>query len=103
MPGGDGTGPMGMGSMTGRGMGYCAGSPAAGFAGRGGGFGRGGGRGWRRMYYATGLPGGMRFNAPQAVPADAEKQMLEQRQKALQDELEFVRERLGVVEKPKQT
>ncbi|MCD6310782.1 MAG: DUF5320 domain-containing protein, partial [Candidatus Eremiobacteraeota bacterium] len=24
MPGGDGTGPMGMGPMTGRGMGFCA-------------------------------------------------------------------------------
>ena len=43
MPGGDRTGPMGMGPMTGRGAGYCAGSAAAGFANRvyGGGFGRG--------------------------------------------------------------
>ena len=54
MPGGDGTGPMGMGAMTGRAAGYCAGYAAAGFAnpvgGRGRGFwgagrGRGGGRG----------------------------------------------------------
>ena len=28
MPGGDRTGPMGMGQMTGRGAGYCAGYPA---------------------------------------------------------------------------
>ncbi|MBN1626509.1 MAG: DUF5320 domain-containing protein, partial [Deltaproteobacteria bacterium] len=65
MPGGDGTGPNGMGSMTGRGAGWCAGfntpgyansSPVQGF-GRGRGFygGRGGGgRGRRNMYYATG-------------------------------------------------
>ena len=55
MPGGDRTGPMGMGPMTGRAAGYCAGYPVPGFmnpmGGRGfggGGFGRGGGRGFGR-------------------------------------------------------
>ncbi len=72
MPGGDRTGPMGAGAMSGRGAGYCAGfgmpgyanpMPGRGFgmgAGRRGGGGRGfggGGRGRRNMYYATGLPG----------------------------------------------
>jgi len=64
MPRGDGTGPMGMGPMTGRAAGFCAGFGAPGFANRyvgrglGGGIaGRGGGRGWRNMYYATGVPG----------------------------------------------
>jgi len=61
MPAGDGTGPMGMGPMTGRAAGYCGGYDAPGWAnpvpsrgfglgwGRGGGRGRGGswGRGWR--------------------------------------------------------
>lgn len=56
MPRGDGTGPMGRGSMTGRGMGYCAGYCAPGYANAGmyGGrfrarrfaFGRGIGFGW---------------------------------------------------------
>jgi len=32
MPFGDGTGPRGMGPMTGRGAGFCAGFPAPGFA-----------------------------------------------------------------------
>lgn len=32
MPGGDGTGPMGMGPMTGRGAGYCAGNDVPGYA-----------------------------------------------------------------------
>jgi hypothetical protein len=43
MPGGDRTGPMGTGPMTGRGMGYCAGFPVPGFMNRPGwfGFGRG--------------------------------------------------------------
>ncbi|NPV52698.1 MAG: DUF5320 domain-containing protein [Firmicutes bacterium] len=75
MPRGDGTGPVGLGPMTGRAAGYCAGFPVPGFMnpvglwgaayGRGPGFGRGlgfgRGRGWRRMYYATGLPGWARF------------------------------------------
>ena len=65
MPGGDRTGPMGMGPMTGRGAGYCAGYPTPGFinrwAGRGfGGGGRGRGRGWRNWFYATGVPGWQR-------------------------------------------
>ena len=71
MPGGDGTGPGGMGSMTGRGAGYCAGNTVPGYmnsyggrnfgAGRGVVGARGRGRGYRNQYYATGLPG----NSPQ--------------------------------------
>ena len=71
MPGGDRTGPAGLGPMTGRGAGYCAGYPVPGYMnpipgrgwygmgfGRGRGwFGRGGGRGWRNWFYATGVPG----------------------------------------------
>lgn len=74
MPRGDGTGPGGMGPMTGRAAGYCAGYGVPGYAnpigGRGMGFGlgfgrgRGGGRGWgwRNMYYAAG-PAGMQMAA----------------------------------------
>lgn len=78
MPGGDGTGPLGMGPMTGRSAGFCAGYGIPGYAnpipGRGTGFwgmGRGffgGGRGWRHVYYATGLPGWMRFGGYPAIP-----------------------------------
>jgi len=64
MPGGDGTGPLGLGPMTGRAAGFCAGYPVPGYMnpipGRGGfgrGFGFGRGRGWRHWYWATGLPG----------------------------------------------
>ncbi|TKJ18759.1 MAG: hypothetical protein CEE43_17330 [Promethearchaeota archaeon Loki_b32] len=47
MPGGDRTGPRGLGSMTGRGLGYCAGYDAPGYTiGPGMGLGRGWGRGW---------------------------------------------------------
>jgi hypothetical protein len=60
MPGGDRTGPAGMGPMTGRAAGFCAGYPVPGYVnpvgGRGyGGWGRGGGRGRRNWFYANGL------------------------------------------------
>ena len=77
MPRGDGTGPAGMGPMTGRGAGYCAGysvpgymnpGPRGGAGGRGGrGAGRGGGRGRRNWYRATGMPGWAR--AARGMPA----------------------------------
>jgi hypothetical protein len=62
MPGGDRTGPLGMGPMTGRVAGFCAGYPVPGYmnpVGGGGYWGRGRGGGWgrRNWYYATGLPG----------------------------------------------
>jgi hypothetical protein len=73
MPGGDRTGPAGMGSMTGRAAGYCAGYSVPGYANPAGGrfFGagrsfsgaRGGrGRGYRNWYRTTGLFGWQRYN-----------------------------------------
>lgn len=73
MPGGDQTGPMGQGSMTGRGQGFCAGFNNPGNMNRGPGAGRGfgGGRGggWRHRHWfqATGLTGWQR--AAQGWPA----------------------------------
>lgn len=60
MPGFDGTGPMGYGSMTGDRRGPCATDVP--LEGRGARFGRGrgGGRGYRNQYYATGLTGRQR-------------------------------------------
>ncbi|NQT21613.1 MAG: DUF5320 domain-containing protein [Planctomycetes bacterium] len=65
MPRGDGTGPAGMGPMTGRAAGYCAGYSVPGYANPGGGrgFGRGGGWGRRNRFYATGLTGWQRAAA----------------------------------------
>ncbi|MBN1893652.1 DUF5320 domain-containing protein [bacterium] len=116
MPGGDRTGPAGMGPMTGRGAGYCAGYGMPGYAnpafgwgmgrGRGAyrGFG-GGGRGWRHWFNATGMPGWMRFGAspvgttPFFKPdAETEKQALKSQAEALQNELDFIRKRLEEIE-----
>ncbi len=65
MPRGDGTGPIGRGSMSERRAGYCAGYPMPGFSnhtwgrGVGGGMG-GGGHGHRHWYHATGMMGWQR-------------------------------------------
>ncbi len=115
MPRGDKTGPMGMGPMTGRGAGNCAGygmpgymNPIAGRGfgmgyGRGGGFGGGGGgRGWRHWYYATGQPGWMRFDRyaapyPKYNP-EIEKQELRNQLEALNSEIDFIKKRLSDIE-----
>lgn len=119
MPRGNRTGPMGMGSMTGRGAGYCGGFGMPGYTnpapGRGPGIGfgwgrgfAGGGRGWRNMFYATGRPGWMRFGgygAPYGYPApyqkpdpEFEKQTLKDQAEFLQAELEIIKKRLAEVE-----
>lgn len=117
MPRGDRTGPMGMGPTTGRAAGFCSGSGVPGYAnptlgrgfgmgfgrGRGGGRGfGGGGRGWRNTYFATGLPGWMRFGGhtmsyPNLDP-EMEKQALQNQANALQQELDFIRKRLVEME-----
>lgn len=77
MPSGDRTGPMGMGSRTGRAAGYCAGYGAPGYTNRafgrgcGMGMGRGGGRrGWRNRFFAIGLPGWVRALRGEAAPSE---------------------------------
>ena len=115
MPRGDGTGPSGMGPMTGRAAGYCAGYEAPGYAtpgfGGGRGYGMGGGRGRRNMYYATGLPGWARaggYAAPMAPIApvgpyaqpdpEFQKQTLKSQADALQAQLDLVMKRIADLE-----
>jgi hypothetical protein len=109
MPRGDATGPMGMGPMTGRTAGFCAGNNMSGYLnnvggrgygmgyGRGGGFGgRGGGFGRRNRFCVTGVPGRSWFgvaNAPLADP-EAEKQALKSRTEYLQSEMDAIKKRL---------
>lgn len=75
MPRGDGTGPMGMGPMTGRGAGTCAG------------YGCGYGRGFRRMFYAGG----------RNTDAD-ERELLKSQASLLENRLHDIKKRLASFE-----
>ena len=108
MPYGDGTGPNGLGPMTGRAAGYCAGYgmpgymnqiPGRGYFGKGRGFfGRGRGRGRRNWYYATdlfglnragaGLPAWGGYPVPPVNP-----------ELSLQNEAVFLKEQVSAMEK----
>ena len=122
MPGGDGTGPAGMGPMTGRAAGYCAGYPTPGFAnpvpGRGAwGWGRGrGGWGRRNWFHATGLTGwqraatgypafgGVPYGAPytgaytQTASREQEMEMLKGQAEYFEDALQGIKERIEELE-----
>ena len=122
MPLGDRTGPLGLGPMTGRGAGYCAGYPVPGYLnpipGRGwfgwgrGWFGRG--RGWRHWYWATGLPGWARawigypaFEAwpypyPASITPKEELASLQDQAEILRRKLEEVNRRIETLEKESQ-
>lgn len=120
MPGGDGTGPAGMGPMTGRAAGYCAGYPVPGYMnpvfGRGFG-GRGGGWGRRNWFHATGLTGWQRaaagwpaYGAPPMYPApyadpsgpagnrEQELEALKGQAEYFEDALAGIRKRIGELE-----
>ena len=98
MPGGDRTGPMGMGSMTGRAAGLCTGGSVPGYAnfvpgrGMGGRFGRG------RCFGAGWHPGRAGFGwwnqADLQMPKDEEKELLKQQVGTLQAQLNAVTKRL---------
>lgn len=98
MPRGDGTGPMGMGSMTGRGAGFCAGlaSPGCenpvGFTAR-----LGCGRGFRHMSNSAGFLGRARYcaNAMASVSADDEKELLNRQASFLENQLKQVKKRIS--------
>ncbi len=106
MPGRDGTGPLGAGTMTGRGMGLCAANiPANTGMGAGMGLGRrlGCGLGYGRGYgRGRGMKGGFGAGAqlqPGAV-IDRTEQIVRLRQQAeqLEGSLQAVQERLAALE-----
>ncbi len=115
MPRGDGTGPQGLGPMTGGGFGYCAGYGVSGFAdpirrglGRGTAWGRGGGGG-RGLAFRR---GGSGFAPPYAgfvppvagaYPAAApdEETVLKSHVSVLEEQLAAVKGRLQELEDAK--
>ena len=118
MPGGDRTGPAGLGPMTGRAAGFCAGYSVPGYANPigGGGYGgwgrdRGGGFGRRSRFYAAGpgtwgRPGlgypawvgaaeaGAPYAGAFAPPANQEQEIEELKRQA-----EFLQDTLGQINK----
>jgi hypothetical protein len=114
-----------MGAMSGRAAGFCAGYQMPGYAnpvpgrgfdmrgGRGGGFWcRGGGRGWRNQYFATGLTGWQRAGhwpvagidmTPQASAPTRDQQMaaLKNQAEYFEDALDNIRKRIGALEAQK--
>lgn len=116
MPGRDGTGPGGIGSMAGRTAGFGAGVCAPGYAnpvggrgfgmrfGRGRGFGgqgagfMGGGRGRRNRFCAMGLPGWIRFGGNTApfhdLDPEMKRQVLKNQAEVLQAEMDNIKNRL---------
>jgi len=93
MPQGDRTGPNGQGSMTGRGMGFCAGFNVPGFmnSGFGRGFGRGRGFGWRARAMQ---PMPIQQVQPAVITEKQEKQFLEQELNSLKEEMKKIEKRL---------
>jgi len=109
MPGFDGTGPLGMGPMTGGGRGFCNPYPRTRTWWRPGPwFGRGRGRGWRflRTFPAGGGPGFWGFGPPGqwaqpfGLPYTREQELeyLRDEAAALKDELEAIDKRLRELE-----
>jgi len=107
MPRGDRTGPAGMGPMTGRAAGYCAGYDRPGFAnppagfGRGRGFGRGSGmgRGWRFGYSRVPTQPYRLTREQQTGILEAEKADLEAELKDIQEELKQITTELQKLKK----
>lgn len=112
MPRGDRRGPLGMGPMTGRGMGHCTGSDVPGYMnpgycgggrgcrpglGYGGGYGHG--RGYRRF---DGHPAGFVPDHPpmHRYPNKVdERAIMEDQVKFLEEELEIARKQLSEIDK----
>lgn len=114
MPGGDGTGPAGMGPMTGRGAGYCNRYPFPGFAnpmpgwGYGFGFGQGrgmglgfrGGRGGRWGFPYAGYGYAVPFAVPYgtAPTRQQEIEMLREEAKCFESALAEINKRISDLE-----
>jgi hypothetical protein len=120
MPAGDRTGPLGEGPMTGRGAGGCAGYQVPGYANPNPGFDlglgcgrRGGSRGWRHWYHATGVPGWARFGrapawgvppagayGPYAAPPtrEQEAEVLKSQAEGLRRQLDAISQRIAELE-----
>ncbi len=92
MPRGDGTGPMGAGTLSGRGAGYCAGFSMPGFANCASGRGMRMGRGLRPGF---GLGMGRNFYAFSGYAACDESAALRNQARFLSDALDLINKRIA--------
>lgn len=94
MPRGDGTGPAGLGPLSGRARGYCSGYAAPGMA-RSIGlcFGAGLGLGFRRMFGRMGKPHPAGYTYGAGVPGVSEQELLADEAKLLEKRLELIKAR----------
>ena len=107
MPGGDGTGPVGRGPMTGRGLGLCAGYSSPGYSTPG--YGRGWGRGFGRRYWGRGR--GFWWRGDYTEPhyrniyskpsKEEEKTYLKEMVNSLEEEIKDIRNRIQELSKEK--
>jgi len=93
MPRGDGTGPMGAGAMTGRGLGPCAGGDRLGY---GPGYGAGFGYGCRRGFGSRfgGFFGLGRGFAPSPLSEKTQKELLKEQKEFFQDRINAIDKQL---------
>lgn len=99
MPRRDGTGPLGLGPMTGRGLGFCNAANISKLGlglSLGLGLGRGRGLGRRMACCFAGYPGGYPVPYAAAYPVDAitQKELLEQQKTFLEDRLDLINKQL---------
>jgi len=100
MPGGDRTGPAGLGPMTGRAAGYCAGYSVPGYMNPVP------GRGLGRGYFAGGFPGWGYYGAPaypypQELSPEEEVSLLKEDAKILEQQLKELQGYISTLEKEK--
>jgi len=106
MPGGDGTGPLGLGPMTGRAAGFCAGYPVPGYLNPVPGRGRGwfwGGRGLRRGFrggFGRGFGRGFFPYFPAYPPVSPEEEMefLKKQAEYFESSLKEIKEQIAKIE-----
>jgi len=108
MPRGDGAGPMGLGPMTGRAVGYCSGNSVPGYLNqpfRNVYCRRGGGRGFHQGFWATGVPGPewVRFSGlveqSDGLNPALEARWLTNQIKMMEQSLQNAKERLNELQK----
>ena len=106
MPWGDGTGPLGFGPRTGRGLGFCSGFNSPGFIkGPGWGFGRGWGRGFGRGFWMRwrwrmrGYPWWASVYIPVYYTKEQEIEELKAEREAIREELKVIEQKLRELEK----